>query len=78
MALDPISPGAMPLSTMTLSNDQLRQAAQAMDEHLANKGRVGGVRLEKLRDGYARVVLFGPEGEPVAERLLWPVAFEGG
>ncbi len=78
MTVDPINPGAMPLSKMTLTKAQLREAARVMDEYLGSKGRLDSVRLETLRDGYARVVHIGTEGEPVAENLLWPLAFQGG
>lgn len=75
---DPISPGAMPLASVVLTKAQVRQLAEAMEEHLANGGRLDGVRVELLREGYARAVLIGPDGDGVAEKRLWPQGFESG
>lgn len=66
--LDPSDPGAMPLSSVMLTASQVRQFPAAV------RGHTGDVRVEKLRDAYIRVVLIGPEGEPVGdEKLLFPV-----
>jgi hypothetical protein len=67
MPADPIDPGAMPLATVSLAGAQVRALIEAVEAH------GGSIRIEQLRDAYARVVLIGPEGEPVAERLLFPV-----
>jgi hypothetical protein len=57
----------MPLASVGLTSAQVRALIEAVDGH------PGSIRLEKLRDAYVRVVLIGPEGEPVAEQLLFPV-----
>jgi hypothetical protein len=66
MTADPIDPGAMPITTVALTNRQLDALIDAV------AGHTGAVRIEKLRDAYVRVVLIGPDGEPVDERLLFP------
>lgn len=57
----------MPLTSVGLTSAQVKSLIEAVEGHS------GSVRIETLRDAYARVVLIGPEGEPVAERLLYPV-----
>jgi hypothetical protein len=66
MPADPIDPGAMPIASIQLTASQTEQLAEFMDEH------PGPVRLEKLIDGYARVVLIGADGDPAADRPLFP------
>jgi hypothetical protein len=68
MPVDPIDPGAMPLSSVVLTASQVRQFPAAVEGH------TGDVRVEKLSDAYVRVVLIGAEGDPVGdEKLLFPV-----
>jgi hypothetical protein len=67
MPADPIDPGAMALATIGLTSAQVKSLSEAVEGH------GGSIRIEKLRDGYARVVLIGPEGDPVDERLLFPL-----
>lgn len=66
MPADPIDPGAMPLATISLTSGQVRALIEFVESHR------GSIRIEELRDAYARVVLIGPDGEPVDERLLLP------
>jgi hypothetical protein len=56
----------MPLTTIGLTSAQVRALIGAVKEHC------WGVRIERLSDAYARVVLIGPEGDPIEERLLPP------
>ncbi len=72
MALDPTDPGAMPLSTMSMTKAQARRLSQVVEEYLAEK-RLDSVRLENLEGAWLRVVFVGPEGDPADERLLPPV-----
>ena len=67
MPADPIDPGAMRTSVVTLSKSQLRQLADAVTDHQ------GSVRIEQLADAYTRVVPLGTEGEPIGpDRVLFP------
>ncbi len=67
MSAGQIDVGIPPIATVALTPGQLRQLAFAIKSHS------GEVRIEVLPDAYVRVVLTGDEGEPVAEKLLWPV-----
>jgi hypothetical protein len=68
MPLDPIDPGAMPLSSVVLTASQVRQFPTAVEGH------TGSVRVESVRDDYVRIVLIGPEGDAVGvEKILFPV-----
>ncbi len=69
MPLDPIDPGAMPLSSMSITKAQVRHLAQLVESYVAEK-RLDSVRLAKLRDAWLRVVFIDPEGDPADERLL--------
>jgi hypothetical protein len=62
-----IDAGIMPIATVALPAAQLSQLAAAIKSH------PGGARIEVLPDAYVRVVLTGDAGEPVDEKLLWPV-----
>jgi hypothetical protein len=64
---EPSDPGAVALTKVCLTASQLQQLAGAVEDH------PGSVRIEALSDAYVRVVLIGKEGEPVAEKLLFPV-----
>jgi hypothetical protein len=66
MSADPIDAGAMPTAAVGLTGAQVRALVAAVGGHR------GSIRVEKLDDGYARVVLIGPEGEGVSEQLLFP------
>jgi hypothetical protein len=66
MPADPIDPGAMPLAAVGLTSRQVQALIKAVEGH------PWSIRLEKLPAAYARVVLIGPDGEPVGERLLFP------
>ena len=66
MAADPLDPGAMPLATVNLTACQVRQAMPVLEGH------TGAVRLERLGDGYARIVCIGPGGDAVQEKRLFP------
>lgn len=67
MMADPIDPGAMPLAAVGLTSAQVKRLIAAVETH------TGSIRLEKLSDAYARVVLIGPEGDALSEHLLFPV-----
>ncbi len=66
MPADPIDPGAMPIASVGLTNAQIKGLIAAVEAH------TGSIRLEKLTDAYARVVLIGPDGDAVSECLLFP------
>lgn len=66
MPADPIDPGAISLADVTLTAPQLQTLVDAVGTHS------GSVRVERLDDGYARIVLLGADGEPTSERLLFP------
>jgi hypothetical protein len=70
--LDPIDPGAMPEAAVALTKAQARALAELVRRWEAEE-RLGAVRLETLRDAHARVILIGPDGDPVDEKLLLPV-----
>lgn len=67
MPLDPISPGAMPTASVTITAAQMRKLAEVTADYDAP------VRIEKLQDAYARAVVIGPDGDAIAEYLLFPV-----
>jgi hypothetical protein len=66
MPADPIDPGAMPLAQLVLTNPQIQALVASVETHS------GSIRVEKLSEGYARVVLLGPEGDAISEQLLFP------
>jgi hypothetical protein len=55
MPADPIDPGAMPCASVELTSAQVRTLIEAVEGHR------GTIRIEKLRDAYARVVLIGDQ-----------------
>ena len=57
----------MPLAQVALTNTQFQTLVAAVGTHS------GSVHIEQLRDGYARIVLIGSEGEAIEEQLLFPV-----
>jgi hypothetical protein len=67
VTLDPIDPGAMPISAVVLTTAQTLKLAEIAERHR------GPIRVEKLPDAYVRAVLIGRDGEPVSELLLFPV-----
>lgn len=66
MPTDPLDPGAMPRAEVALTNAQIQQMIAVVETHK------GSIRLEKLHDAYARVVLIGPDGDALSEHPLFP------
>lgn len=62
---DPFDPGAMPGASVVMNSKQVVTLIETVSDHK------GSVRVEQLRDGYVRVVLFDSEGHPSSERLLF-------
>ena len=59
-------------SSLRIHDDRLRNF-RLLTLPLATGRRLGHVHLELLPDAYLRVVMAGPDGDPVAEVLGHPV-----
>jgi hypothetical protein len=70
--LDPIDPGAVPLSSMSLTKAQALKISAEVEKY-QETNRLDSIRLEKLQDAYVRLVFIGPDGNGADEILLFPV-----